>query len=62
MKKNSELLFSQISQDQIRSITTVVKETLAANVTKPIQKVFSAAELWDIQRRRRTFSYRKFAF
>ncbi len=56
MKKNSNIATSFLSQEELQQLTTVVKETIA----KP--KVFSAAELWDIQRRARTINQRRHSF
>ncbi|HRI25380.1 MAG TPA: hypothetical protein PLZ45_11935 [Ferruginibacter sp.] len=57
MKKQSENRFSPLSQKAVETLTSIVKETLV----KP--RTFSAAELWDIQRRSRTMvSRRNFAF
>ncbi|HRI25379.1 MAG TPA: hypothetical protein PLZ45_11930 [Ferruginibacter sp.] len=57
MKKQSNNTFSPLSKEQLSTLTTVTSETLA----KP--RTFSAAELWDIQRRSRTMvSRRSYAF
>ncbi|HMW25138.1 MAG TPA: hypothetical protein PKC51_00785 [Ferruginibacter sp.] len=57
MKKNSNLTINLLNQEELQQLSTVVKETIA----KP--KVFSAAELWDIQRRSRTMvSRRSYAY
>ncbi len=57
MKKNSNLAINLLNQEELKQLTTVVKETIA----KP--RVFSAAELWDIQRRSRTMvSRRSYAY
>ena len=57
MKKNSNLRINLLNQEELNQLTTVVKETIA----KP--RVFSAAELWSIQRRSRTMvSRRSYAY
>jgi len=53
MKKNSNLAINLLNQEELQQLTTVVKET----ISKP--RVFSAAELWDIQRRSRTMVSRR---
>jgi hypothetical protein len=60
MKKNSENNFTPLSEEQVKTLTTTVKETLATGFNKP--RIFSAADLWNIQRRGRTMvSRRNFA-
>ncbi len=56
MKKNSNIAINLLNQEELQQLTTVVKETIA----KP--RVFSAAELWDIQRRARTINPRRLAY
>jgi len=59
MKTQLTNLFSQISKTEVDNLTTQVKETLAMGLTQNSSKVFSAAELWNIQRQRRTFVQRR---
>jgi hypothetical protein len=60
MKKQTANQFSPISKEQTEQLTTVVNETLALEVIQA--KVFSSADLWNIQRRSRTMlSRRNFA-
>jgi hypothetical protein len=58
MKKQTNNPISFLSQEDVQSLTTEVKETIAAGYSKP--RVFSAAELWDIQRRGRTLTGRRY--
>lgn len=57
MKKQTTKSFSPISKEQTEKLTTVVKETLALGINQV--KTFSAADLWDIQRRGRTMMSRR---
>ncbi len=57
MKKQSNNQFSAISAEHSKELTNVVKETLAVGFTQP--KIFSAADLWNIQRRSRTMVSRR---
>jgi len=57
MKKQSANNFTQISKEHSTELTTVVKETLALGFI-PV-KVFSTADLWNIQRRRKPTMYRR---
>ncbi|HNU87456.1 MAG TPA: hypothetical protein PKJ94_04175 [Ferruginibacter sp.] len=51
MKKQSTTQFTAISAEHTKELTTVVKETLATGLIQ--NRIFSAADLWDIQRRGR---------
>ena len=63
MKMQSTNLFSQISKTQVENLTMEVKETLAMGYNHNPSKTFSAAELWNIQRQRKSISQRRrFAF
>ena len=57
MKKQSTTQFSQISKSETEKLTTVVNETIAHGVI-PV-RIFSSAELWNIQRRGRTMMSRR---
>jgi hypothetical protein len=57
MKKQSTNQFSPISKEQTEKLTTVVSETIALGVI-PV-KIFSSADLWNIQRRGRTMMSRR---
>jgi hypothetical protein len=63
MKMQSTNLFSQISKTQVENLTMEVKETLAMGYNHNQTKTFSAAELWNIQRQRKSINQRRrFAF
>ncbi len=62
MKKQSTSLFGDINREELKNLTNVVKETLGLGLTQSNKRMFSAAELWDIQRRKRTFTTRRFSF
>ena len=59
MKTQSANLFSQLSKATVKSLTTEVKETLAFGFDNSPSKTFSAAELWNIQRQRRSIGSRR---
>lgn len=59
MKKQSITLFTGLSEAQVNSLTTIVAETLAFNQEKPKTKVFTAAELWNIQRQKKAILTRR---
>lgn len=60
MKKQTTNQFSPISKEQTEKLTTVVNETLAVDI-HPV-KIFSTADLWNIQRRGRTMMSRRSYF
>ena len=62
MKKQSTSLFTQMSIAQLENLTTVVKETLAVGFNQPKSKIFTAADLWSIQRQGKSRTQRRFSF
>jgi hypothetical protein len=59
MKTQSTNLFNQISKTQVENLTMEVKETLAMSYNHNQSKTFSAAELWNIQRQRKSLNLRR---
>lgn len=53
MNTQSTTLFTQLSKEHLQDLTTEVKETLATVTTHV--KTFSAADMWNIQRQRKSF-------
>ena len=62
MKKLINNLFSQISEEQVKNLTTVINETVAFEITQSHNRVFTAADLWNIQRNKRSVSGRRMSF
>ena len=59
MKKQATTPFASLNNKQLEALSTQVKETLAFEKAR----IFSAVDLWNIQRRSRTMvSRRNFAF
>lgn len=58
MNTNNTNLFTRISDAEITTLTTVANETLAFEINK--KKLFTAAELWNIQRQKKGFVQRRF--
>ena len=50
-------LVSKLTKEETSTLTTLVEETLALGMNQ--HKPFTAAELWNIQRRRRSFVQRR---
>ena len=59
MKMQSTNLFNQISKESVKNLTAEVKETLAFGYNCSQNKIFSSAELWNIQRQRRSIGPRR---
>jgi len=59
MKTQSTNLFTQISKTAVENLTMEVKETLALGYDHSHSKTFSAAELWNIQRQRKSLNQRR---
>ncbi len=58
MKRTNNSLFNRLSAAAIENLTREVKETLDLQPAK--QPVFTAANLWNIQRQARVRSSRRF--
>ena len=54
MKKQSNILFFPLSANELRKLVTILDETIATDLPTTKPKVFSAAELWNIQRQKKT--------
>jgi hypothetical protein len=59
MKLQSNNLLENLTKTELKFLTTEVKETVAANFKKERKRIFSAAQLWDIQRRKKNLSFEK---
>lgn len=57
MKKQSQNKFSQISNEVTEKLTFIAKETIAIGFTQT--KIFSTADLWNIQRKSKTILHRR---
>ncbi len=61
MKKQSTPLFAQLSKEVVNNLTTIVSESLVKNYLPEHSRVFSAADLWNIQRQKRALVQRRYA-
>ena len=59
MKLQSNNLLENLTKTELKILATEVKETVAVNFNKERKKIFSAAQLWDIQRCRKNLSFQK---
>lgn len=62
MKLQSNNLLENLTRTDLKILTTEVKETVCAHFKNERKKLFSAAQLWDIQRRKKNLSSQKFYF
>lgn len=62
MKLQSNNLLENLTTSEIKDLTLVVKETVAKEFKKERKRIFSAAQLWDIQRRKRIFLEKRILF
>lgn len=63
MKKQTIHFFCTLNNEEMKTLTTIVSETVAADQPLPtVKRNFGAADLWNIQRNRRTFVQRRMTF
>lgn len=60
MKKQSFVLFNNLSKEAMAILTTEVKETIAFGLVEPAAKKFTTADLWSIQRQGKVRNQRRF--
>jgi hypothetical protein len=58
MNTQNKNLFNALSKEETSALTNVADETFAFSLHQ--HKPFTAADLWNIQRRRRSFVQRRF--
>lgn len=58
MNTQNKSLFTAMSKNETKELTTIVKETLAFGVVNH-EKHFTAADLWNIQRQKRSLGQRR---
>ncbi len=62
MKLQSNNLLENLTNKEIKSLTIQVRETMADDCKNAKKKIFSAANFWDIQRRKKNLYTKRFAF
>ena len=60
MKTQNNILLQQISTEEVKILTKVVKQTVANVPSVPV--ALSAAQLWNIQRNGRKLTYKRSIF
>lgn len=53
MKLQSNNLLDNLTTNEIKFLTTEVKETICKDFVKKRKRIFTAAEFWEIQRRKK---------
>ena len=59
MKRNTNILFDELSVQQVNNLTSIVNESLAIGFNGINTRVFSSAELWNIQRMKKAVGWRR---
>ncbi len=54
MKLETNSLLERLTSGELKILSTEVKETVVQEFKKDKKRIFSPADLWDIQRRRKT--------
>ncbi|MGN6249535.1 MAG: hypothetical protein ACTHNG_14370 [Ginsengibacter sp.] len=62
MKLESNNLLEKLNPTELKILTTEVKETVDKNFKTVRKRIFSAAELWDIHRRRRNLLVKRIMY
>ena len=60
MKKTLKSPFTQLTQNELNNLTHEVKETISEGFSNSVCKIFTTADLWNIQRQTKTRMQRKF--
>ena len=61
LQSNNPVL-ENLAKDELKNLAMQVKETVAKEFLKEKKRIFSAAQFWDIQRRKRNLYSKRFAF
>ncbi len=60
MKTQTNSLFTPVNAAVLVQFSAEVKETLALDFTQHNSKIFSAADMWSIERRKRARTQRRY--
>ena len=61
MKLTSNNLLENLRSEVVANLLKITDEKIATNFSKNRKRVFTAAELYEIQKRKRNFSVRRFS-
>ncbi|MEO6837081.1 MAG: hypothetical protein ABI261_00455 [Ginsengibacter sp.] len=59
---NTKNLLESLTNNEIKNLTIEVRETIAQGFKKEKKRIFSAADLWNIQRQKRNILGRRLHF
>jgi hypothetical protein len=59
MRHSNNQFLATLDAATVAGLTNIVKETIAMDPKPLVQKKFSAADLWSIQKQRRVFVQRR---
>lgn len=60
MKKQNQGYLTYVTNIELQKLTTIVEEKIADNFKQEEKKAFTSADLWNIQRNKRSFGQRRF--
>ncbi len=60
MKKSTNSLFTSLSNSSFAHLTNEVKETIAFDLPTQNYRQFTAADLWNVQRKAKSRTQRRF--
>ncbi|MES2849489.1 MAG: hypothetical protein V4685_10570 [Bacteroidota bacterium] len=59
MKKQNQGYLTYVTKMELLQLTSIVEERIALDVKPEEKKIFTSADLWNIQRNRRSFTQRR---
>jgi hypothetical protein len=59
MKKQNQGYLTYVTKMELLQLTSIVEETIATDLKQEEKKTFTSADLWNIQRNRRSFTQRR---
>lgn len=62
MKLQSNNILENLAKDELKNLTIQVRETVDTSFKNKKKRIFSAAQFWDIQRRKKNLYSKRFAF
>ncbi|MEO8819404.1 MAG: hypothetical protein ABI267_07225 [Ginsengibacter sp.] len=62
MKLQANNLLESLTNQELKILTIEIKETVCSNFKKEKKRNFTAADLWNIHRRRKNIYSKRFAF
>jgi hypothetical protein len=62
MKLQSNNLLENLTGKELKILTTEIKETICNEFKKEKKRKLSAAEMWDLRRRKRNLLIKRFVF